>query len=41
MKEICKNFSRSHPTYKGSLCELTGKKTKQQGTCENWCQKRS
>lgn len=36
MKEICKNCVHNKPTYKGSLCELTQKRTKQQGTCEDW-----
>ena len=36
MKEICKNCTHCKPTYKGSICELNRKKTKQQGTCENW-----
>lgn len=36
MKEICKNCIHAKPTYKGSLCEQTGKKIKQQDTCEGW-----
>lgn len=40
MKEICKNCEHCKPTYKGSLCEITGKKTKQQSTCEKWNNKK-
>ena len=36
MKEICKNCIHAKPTYKGSICELTRKKVKQQGSCEEW-----
>ena len=36
MKEICKNCGRCRPTYKGGICEKTGKKTKLTGTCEDW-----
>ena len=36
MKEICKNCAHACPTYKGSLCELKGKKVKQLGTCEDF-----
>lgn len=39
MKEICKNCACCKPTYKGQLCEKTGKKVKQKDTCEDWCQK--
>ena len=37
MKEICKNCTHCKPTYKGGLCEKTGKKTKltKEG-CEDW-----
>jgi hypothetical protein len=40
MKEICKNCVHCKPTYKGQLCELTGKKVKRDSTCENWREKR-
>lgn len=36
MKEICKNCGGCRPTYKGGICEKTGKKTKLTGTCEDW-----
>lgn len=36
MKEICKNCTHCKPSYKRDVCEITGKKTKQTGTCENW-----
>lgn len=36
MKEICKNCGGCKPTYKGGICEKTGKKTKLTGTCEDW-----
>ena len=39
MKEICKNCTHCKPTYKGQLCEKTGKKVKQKDTCEDWHQK--
>ena len=40
MKEICKNCEHAKPTYKGQICELTQKKTKQGSTCENWRKKK-
>ena len=36
MKEICKNCIHNKPTYKGGICEVKNKKTKQQGACEEW-----
>ena len=39
MKEICKNCKNCTPTYKGQICEVTRKKTRQQDTCENWRRK--
>lgn len=36
MKEICKNCVHCKPSYKHGICEITQKKTKQTGTCENW-----
>ena len=39
MKEICKNCAHSRPTYKGIICEGTGKKVKTQDTCEHWVPK--
>ena len=36
MKEICKNCDKCKPTYKGGICQKTGKKTKLSGTCEDW-----
>ena len=35
-KEICKNCEHCKPTYKGFVCDMRGKKTKGQGTCERW-----
>ena len=40
MKEICKNCIHHKPTYKGGICEVKNKKTKQQDTCEEWRAKR-
>lgn len=40
VKEICKNCGSCKPTYKGGICEKTGKKTKLSGTCEDWRPKR-
>lgn len=39
MKEICKNCANTKPTYKGIICTLSGKKTKQSGTCDEWRKK--
>ena len=36
MKEICKNCIHYKPTYKGGICEVKNKKTKQKDTCEEW-----
>ena len=36
MKQICKNCGGCRPSYKGGICEKTGKKTKLTGTCEDW-----
>lgn len=35
-KETCKTCAQSSPTYKGILCQRTGKKVKTTGTCEEW-----
>ena len=39
MKEICKNCSHCGETYKGGYCEVKKKKTKLQGTCEEFKKK--
>lgn len=33
MKEMCKNCSRCKPSYKGGICERTGKKVKYTSVC--------
>ena len=38
-KEICKNCVHAKPSYKCSICEIAGKKVKQQDSCENWRKK--
>lgn len=40
MKEICKNCNKGKPTYKGNLCQKTGKKTKLTGTCGDFWPKK-
>ena len=42
MKEICKNCASCQPTYKGYMCmkSAKGKKTRAQGTCEDFRPKR-
>ncbi len=40
MKEICKNCEHCSPTYKGYYCEIKRKKTKSQGSCDHWGQKK-
>ncbi len=39
-KEICKNCMHCKPTYKGGACELTKKKVKLSGSCENYWPKK-
>lgn len=36
MTEICRNCKHCKPSYKKSICEISGKKTTQKNTCERW-----